>query len=874
MGFFGPELRAEVRSNSGARAATAKPARNVHIPINAMRELACKACPQRDSKARNPRMEPTGPNTADVLVLWGQPSEDDDARGELARGRAGDVVRDYLKAHGLRARHASTVRCHMDSKPGLQETECCRGFAVEEVKRTQPKIILGIGDEALAWATGHSAGNALTFRGRTFPVTIGGHTCWFFCLAYPHFAHKKNSRRRSEHEIALDHDLAAVKHLLERGPEPVVCVAPYDKGIEQITGQEPGDMQRLEDALNWAAVQPLVGVDYETNGLRPYIKDPLIYTAAVGTFDRTFAFCVDDPRGWGTDNRMRQVRGLLGEFLLFSNRKVVHESGFELEWSEFFYGPRVLFQTQWEDTLMQAYVLDGRPGTKGLGVQTLMHFGFNVKAQSTVDVRDFLRYPLPDCLRYNGMDTKWTHRLHGVNEPLLRADGLQEIYESRMRLAPVLVAAQAKGVPIDQKFADDYDRELAAVAREVSDKIQRTPEVRTYEQRFGRFSPTNTDHVLKLLKDVCKRSEIEREERDGTVRFTTDEEAMDLIPADEVPSAPLILRHRAVEKIRGTYVEPIVLGKWLSPHDDRCHTRYSGSVTVTGRLNSDDPNLQNIPIRTPEGRRVRHAIYAAHAQWIAALDYGQIEARVIGMASEDETLMRYQWTDYDIHGFWATRFVERYSKIKDWVVRTFQVDWDEKGHKTLRQEAKNKWVFPMFFGSAPHSCAAALHMPEDIADELAGEFWDEFPGVKRWQTALLRFYEKHLYVETLDGFRRRGPMSLNEIINMPVQGTAARIVTAAMTELGELAFETDDVELQSNLNIHDDLTHWLGDRTLDAKILQIARIMCRPRFKWITVPIIVECKVGARWDEMQEVAVYRSDKLYNLRNPFTDERRK
>lgn len=866
MGFFGNELRETARSKAPARAKA--PARGVHIPIQAMQQLGCKACPRRDSRCHTPRMEPTGPQSAEVLVLWPTPTATDDKAGEMASGQTGEVVRDYLRQHGIKAQHMAAVRCHEIEAPAVNETECCRGYGVEHIRQFKPRVIVGVGDAPLAWATGYTSGNAMAFRGRKFPVNIGGHVCWFVCVAQPYFKRGTQGKRRSEHEIALDHDLAAVRQLLDSNRSPWVAPQPYDKGVELITGAEPGDMQRLEDALNWAAVQPLCAVDYETNGFRPHMENPLIWCASFGTYERAVSFCMDDPRGWGTEGRMRQVRGLWGEFLLFSNTKVVHNLGMELEWTEFFWGKKALFHTQWEDTMIMAYVLDGRAGTKALEVQTLLEFGFNLKAQSTVDFRDWLRTPVLQGLRYNGMDGKWTHRLAGALTDELHEQGMHDIYEGRRRLAPVLTAAAAKGVPVDREFADSYDKELEEVTRKVERELGNCPEVRQYERKFGRFSPSNPDNVLKLLRDVCDRDEVKREDRDGNVKWTTDEEALGAIPDKEVPSASLVLRHRAVEKLRGTYLEPIRSGRVISPHDNRIHTRFTSTRAITGRLASDDPNLQNIPTRTPEGRRIRHAIMAELDGWIAALDYGQIEARVIGMASEDDNLMRYQWSDYDIHGHWAKRITEEYPKVKDWIVKTFSVDWEEKGHKTLRQETKNKWVFPQFFGSAARSCAASLHIPEDVADKLAKEFWDEFKGVRRWQTWLMKFFEKHLYVETLDGFRRRGPMSLNEIINHPIQGTAARIVTAAMTELGELAVEEDDEELQSNLNIHDDLSHWLADPTLGPKLQRIAAVMCRPRFKWITVPIIVEAKVGPRWDQLEEVAVFRSDVIYNLRNPY------
>jgi DNA polymerase-1 len=158
-----------------------------------------------------------------------------------------------------------------------------------------------------------------------------------------------------------------------------------------------------------------------------------------------------------------------------------------------------------------------------------------------------------------------------------------------------------------------------------------------------------------------------------------------------------------------------------------------------------------------------------------------------------------------------------------------------------------------------------------VATDLGGEFWDEFKGVKKWQQEEVAFYNKHLYVQTLGGFKRRGIMSLNELINLPIQGTAAEIVQAAHIALSELAELNDDPELQPRINVHDDLTFSISDETLEQKIEVIAREMCKVRFDYINVPLIVEASVGARWDQTEEYKVFRSDVLFGTKNPYAKE---
>jgi DNA polymerase-1 len=303
---------------------------------------------------------------------------------------------------------------------------------------------------------------------------------------------------------------------------------------------------------------------------------------------------------------------------------------------------------------------------------------------------------------------------------------------------------------------------------------------------------------------------------------------------------------------------------------------------VTSRLSAEDPNVTNWPKR--KHREVRGMIRAPKGRWLVPVDYGQIQFRIVGMASGDENLVRHCWTGYDVHKHWATRCIKLYPKVQDWIVRDFgdtlatikakegrEYDEDAAILKTLRQEFKNRWVFPQLFGSTTHSCAIALHLPDDIADDLGEEFWDEFRGVKKWQEELVRFYEKHLYVETLGGFRRRGVMSINELINHPIQGTEAEIVQEAHMVLSERADAEGDMELQPRINVHDDLTFEIADANLEKKIPIIATEMCRPRFDYINVPLIVEVSMGDRWDNTQEIKVFRSNELFNIPNPYAKE---
>lgn len=847
-----------------------KVVRRGDIPIASLQTLGCSVCPRdKDEGIQSPKMEPSGAKSPLVYLLGGSPSEEEDLDNNHWTDKAGEVIYSKFGSGYMKQNVRSNFITQCRGDQTVVEIECCRGRITSDIERTKPRVVVTVGDAPLFWATGVNSG-ALNHRGSFFVSKIGTHVCWVYCLMYPSFAFKK-SHRKSEYEMALEHDVERLKEALETLPEPKVYDRDFDAGIEIIAGTEPGDMQRLEKALKRLTKKKKSSIDIEATGLRSMmVKDHFLVSCAVGTFDDVVAFSIDHPEGWGSEAQKVRVRSMLLDYLLESGRKCAHHLSMEMEWLSLYFGHQFLRLTEWDDTMALCHTLDERQGTKSLNHQVRMAFGFFLKSKSRIDVKRpkwWMQYPLVEILRYNGMDTKWTDKLRDHLAPKVAATKkLQFEYDRKVRLAPTLVKTELMGLEVDFVYAEEQSKRLEEDLSTLAAKIKRTPEVKEYQQLFGTFEPTRPEHVLELMKSICHRDEVRVEDkRSKTVRWTTDEEALNKIPRSEVPSAHLILEHRGLSKLKGTYVDPVVSRKIVC-HDGRIRSKYGSMVAVTGRLNSEDPNIQNWPAR--KNKEIRAMITAARWRWLVACDYGQIEFRVVGMASGDENLVKACWTGYDVHAFWAQRIVDLYPSIKDYIVEEFEVDWDEKGLKTLRQEAKNGWVFPQLFGSSVNSCVEQLHIPSDVGEELAGEFWDEFRQVKKWQEKLLVSYEKNLYVETLGGRQRRGPMTKNEIINHPIQGTAFDIVAEGMNVCSEMADLMEDPELQPSLNVHDDLTFEMDDASLETKIPIIAAEMCRPRFEYINVPLIVEVKAGPNWFDLEELKVYKSNELFGTHNPY------
>jgi DNA polymerase I-like protein with 3'-5' exonuclease and polymerase domains len=249
---------------------------------------------------------------------------------------------------------------------------------------------------------------------------------------------------------------------------------------------------------------------------------------------------------------------------------------------------------------------------------------------------------------------------------------------------------------------------------------------------------------------------------------------------------------------------------------------------------------------------------------IVAFDYGQIEARVIAMFTRDRVFCKALWENYDIHMEWAERLARAYPAR----IGGKQNLTDKKVMKDFRTDIKNQWTFPLFFGARLESAAEYLKIPEETLRPHYNEFWRTFSGVKGWQERLLESYRKIGYVECLTGRRRRGPLTLNQVINSPVQGSAAEIVLDGMSRLSEAG----DSELQPEINIHDDLTYCrVPIKRVDDIAEKVISAMLSPPFDFINVPITVEMSVGQNWmpydaklnpEGLNDVGVFSSDKWF------------
>lgn len=830
------------------------------IEIATLHRLECRACPLNNANVQHPKMEATGSSKPLVYILGEGPGAEEDKKGIQFIGRAGRVLRFRIPRKWLkhiRWNNCIRTRPPDNQTPSLVEIECCRPSIEQDIARTKPKAIFGFGNIPLEWAIGQS--RITKWNGRKIPVCVDGHVCWFFPMLHPSYVSR--SRRFTpqdidefgsdiEHVFALN--LSSAFSQVKSLPDPIphtVDDALAGKSVYITGAGGRKDLEELERQLTWFAKQTVVGMDYETNGLRPYTTGAKIITVALSTGKKSLAFAIKHSQAkWGR-KLLPSVEILWESFLLTTHcRKVAHFLAFEMEWSAFFYGSNVLRIGKWGDTISQAYILDerkgkGKPGCQSLEFLCIEHFNVNIKAIDNLDRRYLDEADLMKVLRYNRLDAKYHYLLYLHQRSLLKEQKLTKVYLEAVRRVPTMVLTQLKGVPIHQptvrKFHDRYRRQL----KKLNSKIQSLKVIRRFEKETGHlFRPSNNDDVAIVLRDLLSIPQF------GEGTYKTDEKVLSKV---DHPIGSLMVKWRTISKLKSTYVDPLMEGSPIIFSDGFIHPIVSTTKTRTWRTSSEDPNSQNFPKR--KNVEVRSQIRAGRGQKVVAFDYGQIQARNIAMESKDKALVQAFWDRYDIHRDWMERIVHAYPR---WIPSGVKGLRNKKLVSKYRDRAKNEWVFPSFFGAVPESLAKYLGIPEKITKKLAEEFRDMFPGVFLWHERTIDAYYEKGYVTGLSGFRRRAPISVNELINAPIQADESLIVCDAMSRLSELGED----QFQASLEIHDDLTFIWNEHHVDEYAEVVLDHMLKVPFPWVNVPITVDVAIGDAWDPLEKIGSFSSDR--------------
>ncbi|WP_454288618.1 DNA polymerase I [Rhizobium arsenicireducens] len=493
-----------------------------------------------------------------------------------------------------------------------------------------------------------------------------------------------------------------------------------------------------------------------------------------------------------------------------------------------------------DDTMLMSYVLDagkGNHGMDGLSERWLGHTPIAYKdvAGTGKSSVTFDHVDIDKATAYAAEDADVTLRLWMVLKPRLAADKLTRIYERLERpLVPVLADMEERGISIDRQILSRLSGELGQKAAAFEDEI--------YElagERFNIGSP-------KQLGDILfGRMGLPGGSKTKTGQWSTSAQVLEDLAAEGAPLPRKIVDWRQLTKLKSTYTD--ALPSFVHPQTKRVHTCYSLASTTTGRLSSSEPNLQNIPVRTAEGRKIRTAFVATPGHKLLSADYSQIELRVLAHVAEIPQLRQAFADGIDIHAMTASEM--------------FGVPVEGMPSEVRRRaKAIN---FGIIYGISAFGLANQLGIERTEAGEYIKKYFERFPGIKDYMESTKASARENGYVETIFGRRAHYPeikssnpsmRAFNEraAINAPIQGSAADIIRRAMIKV-EPALETAGLKERARmlLQVHDELIFEVEDEAVEAAMRIIVETMEHAAMPAVSmrVPLKVDARAAHNWDE-------------------------
>jgi DNA polymerase-1 len=486
------------------------------------------------------------------------------------------------------------------------------------------------------------------------------------------------------------------------------------------------------------------------------------------------------------------------------------------------------------DTMLESYVLDAVGSRHDMGSLALKYLGQRVISFEEVAGKGakqitFDHVPIEQAAEYAAEDADVTLRLHEALMPRLEAEPkLRGVYEDlELPLVPVLSKIERNGAYVSVDRLRKQSGEIATRLAELETKA-----CELAGQPFNLASPKQLGEILfeKLELPVIKKTP-------KGAPSTAEDVLVELANDYELPA--VLIEHRGLAKLKSTYTDK--LPEMVDAATGRVHTSYHQAVTATGRLSSSDPNLQNIPVRTEEGRRIRQAFIAPLGRKIVAADYSQIELRIMAHLSSDAGLLHAFAHELDVHSATA-------AEVFDVALEAVNND----------QRRKAKAInFGLIYGMSAFGLAKQIGVSRSEAQQYIDRYFARYPGVADYMDATRALAHEQGYVETLLGRRlylpeinarnkQRQLAAERTAINAPMQGTAADIIKLAMIEVDRWLTDSA-LDAKMIMQVHDELVFEVADDACDALCAEVTARMAN--VIELKVPLLTEVGVGANWDE-------------------------
>lgn len=488
-----------------------------------------------------------------------------------------------------------------------------------------------------------------------------------------------------------------------------------------------------------------------------------------------------------------------------------------------------------------------KPTSRNLGLKNFASMSLEIRMTPIEDLigkgkkqKSIASLPVDEVAPYAAADAAVTYRAAEYLRPILQADELTGLYATlEMPLVPVIAAMERAGIVLDKehlaKMSADLEGQLAEIEKRIFD----------LSDGFGEFNVNSPKQLNEVLYDHLSLPV--QGIRSTSHGHSTDAPTLEKLWDDtRHPIIKEIIEYRELAKLKGTYVD--ALPELVNMQTGRLHTSYNQTGTTTGRLSSSDPNLQNIPIRTEIGREVRRGFIAGEGRKLLAVDYSQIELRVMAHISQDETLLAAFAQDQDIHAATAA------------TVYGIPLDEVTYGQRSFAKRVN----FGLMYGMGAYRLARDSDLTLAEANDFIETYFERLPRVREYIENTKQLASQQGYLKTLMGRKRYFPALTNEssgrpqreaeyraAINMPIQGTAADIMKKAMIEV-HAALQDEKLETLMSLQVHDELVFDVPEAELDHVTELVVSIM--ESTYTLDAPLKANAEIGPNWRDMTPVA--------------------
>jgi DNA polymerase-1 len=493
------------------------------------------------------------------------------------------------------------------------------------------------------------------------------------------------------------------------------------------------------------------------------------------------------------------------------------------------------------DTMIAEWLCD--PGSRNLGLKSLAWVRLGIEMTEIQELigsgknqRSMADVPIEEAAPYAVADAEICLRLiPELQLELEEKNQLEMFVNLEMPLVPILAEMEMVGIALDTAFLKELSEEMHARIGQIAEQI--------YEMVGHEFNINSTQQLSKVLFDELGLDPPDRTRKTASGHYSTAASVLDELQ-DKHPMIDLIREYREIAKLKSTYAD--ALPDQVNAATGRVHTSYNQTGSVTGRLASSDPNLQNIPIRTELGRRIRQAFIPFPGNLLLGVDYSQIELRIVAHIAEDKAMIEAFLNDEDIHQATASAL--------------YRVDLEDvTGDMRRHAKAVN---FGLIYGMSPFGLSRSTDLTLAEAEDFVDAYFTQYPGVQGYLEKIRGQASEQGYVATLLGRRRYFPQllkdasvsevvrsrAMREAINAPIQGTAADIMKIAMLKLPKQLAE-GGYRARMLLQVHDELVFDCPENELEA-VAGIVRETMQSAFE-LVVPLKTDAKAGPNWSNLE-----------------------